>query len=168
MPHVVTGAKQMPTKRGRSNSSSHSKIVYVVLQRSSVYGRHNDEHDVSCVSIHTTLATANQAAKWFFDIDEDEEVETEDGWLSWEDLYGTRVQTDSEGKVRVIRVLDTREEDLVWVEKNTIDEESGTEQSENDDEDDVPERRVNSNKRVKVIYICWLLLCHTFADGSRP
>jgi hypothetical protein len=73
------------------------------------------------MSVHTTLAAANNAAKNFFDIDsDDDDMEAESQWLSWEDLCGTRVQTDSEGKVRVIRTLDTQGEQLAWVEKKVI------------------------------------------------
>jgi hypothetical protein len=116
-------------KRRRS-TSSHPQLVYVVLQRSSAYGGHRDEHDVSCVSVHTTLAAANRAAKLFFDIDDDEEIaDKEDSWQSWEDLVGLRIQINTEGRVRLIRTIDTREEDLVWVEEKIID-------SEEDGEDD--------------------------------
>ena len=83
------------------------EIVYVVLQRSSVFGRHGGEHDVSCVSVHTTLAAANDAVKSYFDVDDDD-VEAEEQWLSWEDLCGTRVQTNTDGEVRVIRTMDTQ------------------------------------------------------------
>jgi hypothetical protein len=137
-------------KRGRS---SYPSTVYVVVQRASEFGPRGGTHDVSCVSVHTTLSAANRAAKSFFDIGDDEDVETEAGWCSWEDLDGTRVQTDSEGKVRVIRVFDTQEEDLVWVEEKNIEEDSGTDESESDesgDDDDEQERQVNSNKRIKV------------------
>jgi len=122
--------------------------VYVVLKRSSEYVPHGDKHEVSCEGVHTTLAAANQAAKFVLDIDEDEYVEKENGWSSWEDLDGTRVQTDSEGKVRVIRMFDTQGEDLAWVEKKIIDEGDETEESEDDeDEGDMEERQA---KRLKV------------------
>lgn len=139
----------MPTKRGRSNSpQSDPGTVYVVLKRSSAYRPSGDEHKVSCESVHTTLAAANKAAKFVFEIDEDEGVEEEHGWSSWEDLVGTRVQTDSEGKVRVIQVCDTQGEDLAWVEKKTIDEGDETEESEEDEEEDDMEER--QAKRLKV------------------
>jgi len=134
----------MPPKR---KYSTPSETVYVVLQRSSEFGPHGHEHDVSCVSIHTTLAAANQAAKIFFDIDgDDDSVEKEDGWSSWEDLDGIRVQTDAKGKVRIISTFNTQEESLVWVEKKTIQRDS--ENATESDDIDVP---VGSNKRLKVI-----------------
>jgi hypothetical protein len=142
----------MPTKRGRSNSpQSNPRTVYVVLKRSSVYRPRGDEHEVSCESVHTTLTAANKAARLIFEIDEDEDVAEEDGWSSWEDLDGTRVQTDSEGKVRVIQVFDTQGEDLAWVEKKTIDEGDETEESEDDEEEDDMEER--QAKRLKVDFL---------------
>jgi ribosomal 30S subunit maturation factor RimM len=140
----------MPAKRRRSSSSKISHTVYVVLQRSSVYGSREDEHEVSCVSIHTTLSGANQAAKYFFEIDEDDGAEEEDDWLSWEDLCGTRVQTNSEGMVRVIRVLDRQGEDLAWVEKQTIQDDSDEESTENEQEDELEETQIIPHKRFKV------------------
>jgi len=67
----------MPAKRKSSSVSNYPQNVYVVLQRSSQYSSHGDEHDVSCLSIHTTLADANEAAKNFFNICDDDDVETE-------------------------------------------------------------------------------------------
>jgi hypothetical protein len=135
---------QMPPKRKYFTSP---ETVYVVLQRSSESRPHRrDEHDVSCVSIHTTLAAANQAARIFFDIDGDDDVEKEDGWSSWEDLDGIRVQTDAKGKVRIISTFSTQEESLVWVEKKTIQRDS--ENAAESDDIDVP---MGSNKRIKVI-----------------
>jgi hypothetical protein len=137
-------------KRRRS-TSSHPQLVYVVLQRSSAYGGHRDEHDVSCVSVHTTLAAANQAAKLFFDIDDDEEIaDKEDSWQSWEDLVGLRMQIDTEGKVRLIRTIDTREEDLVWVEEKFIKEDGESDESgESGDSSDSEEGGQGHRKRFK-------------------
>ena len=71
------------------------------------------------MSVHTTLADANQAVIDLYDIDEDDEQE--DGWLSWEDLDGARVQTDSAtGAVRVIQVDGYQSESVAWVEEKTI------------------------------------------------
>ena len=76
------------------------------------------------------MVAANRAAEQFFDIDvEDEAVDKESGWFDWEDLYGTRVQTDSEGLLRIITQTNALEESLVWVEKKSLtieeEEESG-------------------------------------------
>jgi hypothetical protein len=148
----------MSTKRKLEYSSTSSRpIVYVVLQRTSTYLPGRDEHDVSCVSVHTSMVAANRAAERFFDIDEaDEEgVERENGWSDWEDLNGTLVQTNSEGLLRVIVQTDTQGESLLWVEKKFVtageEEESGdvteTESGEDDFEDDTQE---NPTKRLKV------------------
>jgi len=40
------------------------------------------------------------------------------------------VQIDSEGKVRVIRTMDTQGEELAWVEKNVIQQAEGNEDGE--------------------------------------
>jgi len=133
--------------------------VYVVLQRSSTYlPAPRDEHDVFCVSVHTSMAAANQAAEDFFGIDEDdgEAVERESGWSDWEDLVGTRVQTDSEGLLRVIMQTDTREENLVWVEKKFVaieeeEEEEGGDVTESDSgEEDLGGGQENPAKRLKI------------------
>ena len=70
----------MSTKRKYSSNLSPS-IVYVVLQRTSNYLPRRDEHDVSCVSVHTSMVAANRAAEQFFDIDVEDEkaVERERG-----------------------------------------------------------------------------------------
>jgi hypothetical protein len=91
------------------------------------------------------LSAANEAAKNFLDVEEDD-VEQEDGWSSWEDLNGIRIQTDSEGKVRVIRMLDTQGEDLVWVEKKTVDGDDETEESESESESDGEDDEQGSKK----------------------
>jgi hypothetical protein len=97
--------------------------VYVVLQRQSDYSLEvPHQHECSCLSVHTTLAAANKAAKGFYAIDEEDEedwVEKEEEWLSWEDLAGTRIQTDSTGAIRVIQV-DGLDESVTWVEKHRI------------------------------------------------
>ena len=156
----------MPTKRKYSNTMS-PPIVYVVLQRTSNYLPHQDEHDVSCVSVHTSKVAANRAAEEFFDIDaDDEEVDRESGWLSWEDLCGTRVQTNSEGLLRIIMTTDTREESLVWVEKKSV----TVEEEEKDESGDVAEtvggeddlevdRRENSTKKRKVCRDTFPVFC---------
>jgi len=96
---------------------------YVVLQRQSdcsVEIPH--QHECYCLSVHSTLAAANQAAKNFYDIDdaaEEDWVEAEDGWLSWEDLDGTRIQTDATGAIRIIQV-DGLDETVVWVERHRV------------------------------------------------
>jgi hypothetical protein len=148
----------MSTKRKLEYSSTSSRsIVYVVLQRTSTYLPGRDEHDVSCVSVHTSMVAANRAAERFFDIDEadDEVVERENGWTDWEDLNGTRLQTNSEGLLRVIVQTDDQAESLVWVEKTFVtvgeEEEGGdvteTESGEEDFEIDTQE---NPAKRLKV------------------
>jgi hypothetical protein len=45
--------------------------VYVVLHRQSDHSlKFAHQHECSCLSVHTTLAAANQAAKDMYDIDE--------------------------------------------------------------------------------------------------
>lgn len=144
-------------KLERSSTSNRLQLIYVVLQRSSAYGDHGDEHNVSCVSVHTNLAAANQAAKLFFDVDDDEIADKEDGWQSWEDLVGLRMQIDAEGKVRLIRMVDRREEDLVWVEEKFIEEDIEDDESGNDS-DSEHERQGHDSKRLKASTFVGLLL----------
>jgi hypothetical protein len=94
------------------------------------------------------MVAANRAAEQFFDIDE-ETVERERGWESWEDLVGTRVQTNPEGLLRVIVQTDALGESLVWVEKKivTIEEEESGEVVKTESKDDKQE---NPTKRRKV------------------
>src|ERR1700722_14417681 len=111
----------MSTKRKYSSTLS-PPIVYVVLQRTSTYLPRRDEHDVSCVSVHASMVAANRAAEEFFETDvEDEEAEeTASGWSDWEDLNGTRVQTDSEGLLRALVKTSTQGGSLVWVENRSV------------------------------------------------
>src|ERR1700722_9517849 len=158
----------MSTKRKYSSTLS-PPIVYVVLQRTSTYLPRRDEHDVSCVRVHTSMVAANRAAEEFFEIDvEDEEaVERESGWSDWEDLNGTRVQTDSEGLLRVTVQTGTQGESLVWVEKKfvTIEEEESGDVTETDsgEENLEDDRRENPTKRLKVC----IYLHHSFLAFSN-
>lgn len=104
------------------------------------------------------MAAANRAAGQLFgmDVEDEEAVERESGWSDWEDLNGTRVQTDSEGLLRVIVQTDTQGESLVWVEKKFVtneeeeEEESGDATETETEEDHESDSQENPTKRLKV------------------
>ena len=136
----------MPQQRTSSSSTrTRPNTVYVVLQRETLERAH--QHDCSCVSVHTTLADANQAVIDLYDIDEDDEQEDE--WLSWEDLDGARVQTNSTGAVRVIQVSGNQYESVAWVEKKTIQGRwggDGKQENRGCEDDDETKRTVKKRK----------------------
>lgn len=140
--------RQQRLASGRGAEPMCPNTVYVVLQRETDYSlEYPHQHDCSCVSVHDTLAAANQAVKNLY-VDDDADLEDQED--QWDDLDGLRIQTDSTGAVRVIHV-DALQESLAWAEKKSIqricEDDDEEEKRGDDDEDEVK----STNKKRKVI-----------------